>query len=56
MTKWLSEAVDVVCQDFSKGFDTVSHSTLLEKMTAYGLDKCTVLWVETGWIAEPKEW
>ncbi|GAB0199615.1 mitochondrial enolase superfamily member 1 [Grus japonensis] len=32
------KAVDVVCLDFSKGFDTVSHSLLLEKLAAHGLD------------------
>ena len=31
------KAVDVVCLDFSKAFDTVSHCTLLEKLVAHGL-------------------
>ncbi|KAF1443079.1 hypothetical protein FQV21_0001647, partial [Spheniscus demersus] len=38
------KAVDVVCLDFSKAFDTVSHSILLEKLAAHGLDRCTLRW------------
>ncbi|RMB89923.1 hypothetical protein DUI87_33697 [Hirundo rustica rustica] len=39
-------AVDVVYLDFSKAFDTVSHSTLLEKLAAQGLDRSTLCWVK----------
>ncbi|GAB0185646.1 mitochondrial enolase superfamily member 1 [Grus japonensis] len=38
------KAVDVVYLDFSKAFDTVSHSVLLEKLAAHGLDGCTLCW------------
>jgi len=38
------KAVDVIHLDFSKAFDTVSHSILLEKLAAHGLDGCTLHW------------
>ncbi|KAK4818923.1 hypothetical protein QYF61_022100 [Mycteria americana] len=43
------KAVDVVYLDFSKAFDTISHSILLEKMAAHGLDGCTLRWVK-NWL------
>ncbi|KAK4828718.1 hypothetical protein QYF61_000556 [Mycteria americana] len=46
------KAVDVICLDFSKAFDTVSHSILLEKLAAHGLGGCTLHWVKNwldGW-------
>ncbi|RMC15085.1 hypothetical protein DUI87_07265 [Hirundo rustica rustica] len=39
------KAVDVVYLDLSKAFDTVSHSTLLDKLAARGLDRSTLCWV-----------
>ncbi|KAK4828700.1 LOW QUALITY PROTEIN: hypothetical protein QYF61_000538 [Mycteria americana] len=33
----------------SKAFDTVSHSILLEKLAAHGLDGCTLRWVK-NWL------
>jgi len=44
------KAVDVVYLDFSKAFDTASHSILLEKLAAHGLDWCTLRWVK-NWLA-----
>ncbi|KAK4828013.1 hypothetical protein QYF61_022790 [Mycteria americana] len=38
------KAVDVIYLDFSKAFDTASHSTLLEKLGAHGLCWCTPRW------------
>ncbi|KAK4806818.1 hypothetical protein QYF61_005614 [Mycteria americana] len=38
------KAVNVVYLDFSKAFDTVSHSILLEKLAANGLDGHTLPW------------
>jgi len=49
------KVVDVIYLDFSKAFDTVSHSVLLEKLAAHGLDMCTLHWVKSGWVAEPRE-
>ncbi|KAK4828345.1 LOW QUALITY PROTEIN: hypothetical protein QYF61_026006 [Mycteria americana] len=46
------KAVDVVYLDFSKAFNTISHSILLEKLAAHGLDGCTLRWVKNwlhGW-------
>ncbi|GAB0184329.1 hypothetical protein GRJ2_000898200 [Grus japonensis] len=43
------KAVDVVYLEFSKAFDTVSHSIFLEKLAAHGLDGCTLCWVE-NWL------
>ncbi|GAB0207400.1 mitochondrial enolase superfamily member 1 [Grus japonensis] len=43
------KAVDVIYLDFSKAFDTVSHSILLEKLAAHGLDRCTFRWVK-NWL------
>ncbi|KAK4832922.1 hypothetical protein QYF61_026565 [Mycteria americana] len=43
------KAVDVVYLDFSKAFDTISHSILLEKLAAHGLDGRTLLWVK-NWL------
>ena len=41
--------MDVVYLDFSKTFDSVSHSFLLEKLAAHGLDRCTLCWVK-NWL------
>jgi len=43
------KAVDVVYLDFSKAFDTVSHSILPEKPAAHGLDGCTLHWIK-NWL------
>ena len=40
------KAVDLVYLDFSKAFDTVSHSILLAKLAACGLDGHTLCWVK----------
>ncbi|KAJ7415596.1 rna-directed dna polymerase from mobile element jockey-like [Pitangus sulphuratus] len=46
------KAVNVVYLNFSKVFDTVSHSILLEKLASHGLDRCTLHWVKklAGWL------
>jgi len=40
------KAVDVVYLDFSKAFDTVSHSIFLENLAAHGFDGYTLHWVK----------
>ena len=48
-------AVDVVHLDFSKVFDMVSHSILLGKLAARGLDRYTLLWVRI-WLEGHAQW
>jgi len=36
----------VVYLDFTKAFDTISHSILMEKLAANGLNGCTLHWVK----------
>ena len=43
------KAVDVIYLDFSEASDTVSHSILLEKLAAHGLDGCSLRWVK-NWL------
>ena len=45
----VGKAVDVIYQDFSKAFDTISHCTLLEKLAAHGLYECTLCWIK-NWL------
>ncbi|CAM4712323.1 unnamed protein product [Caretta caretta] len=40
------KAVDLLFLDFSKAFDTVSHSILASKLKKYGLDEWTIRWIE----------
>ncbi|CAM4679320.1 unnamed protein product [Lepidochelys kempii] len=43
------KAVDMLFLDFSKAFDTVSHSILASKVKKYGLDEWTIRWIES-WL------
>jgi len=51
MTGWIDEgrAVSVVCLNFSKAFDAVSHNILLAKLRKCGLDEWSVRWME-NWL------
>ncbi|PKU45212.1 spindle and hypothetical protein [Limosa lapponica baueri] len=51
MTGWVDEerAVDIARLDFSKAFDTVSHSILIDKFRKCGLDEWTERWIE-NWL------
>ena len=41
--------MDVIYLDFVKAFDSVSHSTQLEKLAAHGLGRCSLCWVK-NWL------
>ena len=43
------KADDVVYLDFSKAFDAVFHSILLQKLAVHGLDRYTLGWVR-NWL------
>ena len=43
------KAVDVIYLDFSKAFDTVPNSILLEKLAAHGLDGTALRWIK-NWL------
>ncbi|CAM5150489.1 unnamed protein product [Natator depressus] len=43
------KAVGVLFLDFSKAFDTISHSILASKLKKHGLDEWTIRWIES-WL------
>jgi len=43
------KVVDPIYLDFSKAFDIVPHSILLETLAAHGLDGCTLCW-KKNWL------
>ncbi|CAM5107079.1 unnamed protein product [Eretmochelys imbricata] len=49
------KAVDVIYLDFSKAFDTVSHSMIASKLRTYGLDERTIRWIES-WLDRWPQW
>ncbi|CAM4713200.1 unnamed protein product [Lepidochelys kempii] len=49
------KAVDMLFPDFSKAFDTVSHSILASKLKKYGLDEWTIRWIES-WLNCRAQW
>ena len=52
VTGWVDarRAVDVVYPDFSKAFDTISHSILVVKLRQCGTDEYTLRWTD-NWLA-----
>ncbi|CAM4583511.1 unnamed protein product [Lepidochelys kempii] len=49
------KALDMLFLDFSKAFDTVSHSILASKLKKYGLDEWTIRWIES-WLDCRAQW
>ncbi|CAM5160640.1 unnamed protein product [Eretmochelys imbricata] len=49
------KAVDVLFLDFSKAFDTISHSILASKLKKSGLDEWTIRWIES-WLDHQTQW
>ena len=51
ITGWIDDgkAVEVMYLDFSKAFDTVSHSILTDKLRKCGLDNWVVRWT-VNWL------
>ncbi|CAM5125387.1 unnamed protein product [Natator depressus] len=45
----MGKAVDMMCLNFSKVFDMVSHSILASKLKKYGLDEWIIRWIES-WL------
>ena len=43
------KVVDIVYLAFTKAFDIISHSILLGKLAACGLDRYTLCWVK-NWL------
>ncbi|CAM5137406.1 unnamed protein product [Natator depressus] len=51
----ITGSVDVLFLDFSKAFDTVSHSILASKLKKYGLDEWTIRWIKS-WLDRRAQW
>lgn len=52
----VERSIDVVYLNFSKDFDIIPQSALLEELAAHGLDGCTLSWAKSQWVAGPREW
>lgn len=51
MTSWVDEgrAEDVVCLDFDKAFNNISHNIYVMKLRKWGKEEWTVKWTE-NWL------
>ncbi|RMC10514.1 hypothetical protein DUI87_13319 [Hirundo rustica rustica] len=44
-----------ICLDFNKSFGTVTHGILMEKPSAYGLQRCSLGWDRNSLMSRPRE-
>lgn len=52
----VGQVMDVVYLNFSKTFNKVFHSPLLEQLMCYGLDKWSMHWMGNSQQAAPTGW
>jgi len=49
------DAIDVIYLDFSKAFDKVNHSKLIQKLEAHGIKGQVKTWIQE-WLKNRKQW
>lgn len=52
----MDKSVDIVCLDFSKAFNRVSHNIFLEKLVSYRMGRWSAGWIGNWLHAALREW